>query len=397
MPGPLAGVRVIDFSAVVAGPFSAMWLAEQGADVVKVEATGLGDITRGRFGPEHHGLAGLFVNCNRGKRSISLDVSTPEGHEIVRALVKTADVFVQNWRPGVVDRLGLAYEDLRADNPQLIYVSVSGFGPDGPYAQRRVYDPIIQALSGHVAAQLNPVDGLRDLVRTIVCDKATGLVAAQAMTAALFARERGAAGQHIEVPMLDTAIAFAFPDAWMRDAMLDCEFAPNSTTLAEVYSLTKTADGYLVYYCASDQEIHGVFRGLGHPEWCTDERFATLPQRRTNRELLGGLLEIEFSLCLTEEIYARLLAEDVPVGMVLDFDDVPNDPQVLHNEIFRVTEQPGVGRVREPRHPARFGATPVGWTRFAPRLGADTEAVLAEIGYEPSRIDDLAARKVIQR
>ena len=187
MDGPLEGVRVVDFSAVVSGPLATMWLADQGADVVKVETLDMGDIIRMSWSyPELAGLAGLFVNNNRGKRCISLDVTSDEGREIVLDLCRRADVFVQNWRPGVVERLGLGYDDVAAVRPDIVYVSVSGYGPDGPYAQRRVYDPVIQGLTGHAAVQVNPELPFPDLVRTVVVDKATALICAQAVTAALF-------------------------------------------------------------------------------------------------------------------------------------------------------------------------------------------------------------------
>jgi crotonobetainyl-CoA:carnitine CoA-transferase CaiB-like acyl-CoA transferase len=291
MAGPLAGVRVVDFSAVVSGPLAAMWLADQGADVVKVEALGSGDIVRyAHFYPELGGLGGLFVNNNRGKRCLSIDVATDQGRDVVLDLCRRADVFVQNWRPGVVEQLGLGYEDVASVRSDIVYLSISGYGPDGPYAQRRVYDPVIQGLTGHVAVQVNPEIPFPDLVRTIVCDKATALMAAQAVTAALFARERGAGGQHLTLPMLDAGLSFFFPDGYMSKALLDDPNADLRPTLAARYSVSRTADGHVVYFVSGLEQSHALCRALGHPEWTEDERFSTAVHLMQNVEAFGRLI-----------------------------------------------------------------------------------------------------------
>ena len=396
MSGPLVGIKVIDFSAVVSGPFAAMWLADQGADVVKVESPGIGDITRGTGNsPDHHGLGGLYVNCNRGKKALCVDVATDEGRQIVLDLCRTADVFIQNWRPGVVERLGLGYEDVRAVNDRIIYVSISGYGPDGPYAMRRVYDPIIQGLSGHVGVQVNPEIPFPDLVRTIVCDKATSLATAQAVCAALFARERGAGGQHLIIPMLDTAVAFFFPDGYMSASLLDNETSKRSPTLAQVYRVQRTADGSLTYFCANDGEFFGLFRALGHPEWVEDPRFLDGRSRIANLPALGELMAEAFESWATDDLVPRLEAEQVPFGRVLSLEEVPQDPQVRHNEVTRIREHPAVGRILEARHPIRFSKTQPDITPLAPQMGADNEEVLSSIGRTAEQIAALRDAGVI--
>jgi crotonobetainyl-CoA:carnitine CoA-transferase CaiB-like acyl-CoA transferase len=395
VPGPLAGVCIVDFSAVVSGPLAAMWLADQGADVIKIETGPDGDITRGRQEPDHHRLNGLFLNCNRGKRSLCIDASTPEGVGVVMELVALADVFIQNWRPGVVERLGLGYDAVRAVKPDIIYVSISGYGPDGPYSQRRVYDPIIQGLTGHVAIQVNPDIPIPDLHRTIVTDKATALTASQGVCAALFARERGAGGQHLIVPMIDVGVSFVFPDGFQRAALLDDAWAPKLPTLAEVYRLVATSDGHLTYYCANDKEIFGLFRALGHPEWCSDERFSSAWARTENLEILGALIAEGFNALSTAEAIVALEQHEVAFGPVLSLDEVPENVQIIHNESMRVREHEVLGRVREARQPIRYSATPADVpASFAPSLGQHTREVLAELGRTPAEIDALFERGI---
>ncbi len=396
MSGPLTGVKVVDFSAVVSGPLAAMWLAEQGADVIKVETLGAGDVTRASLGaPDLHGLSGLFVNCNRGKRCVSVDVATAEGRQIVLDLCKDADVFVQNWRPGVVDRLGLGYEDVAAVRPDIIYVSISGFGPDGPYAQRRVYDPIIQGLTGYVAVQVNPEIPFPDLVRSLVCDKATALTAAQAVTAALFARERGAGGQHLVVPMLDASLAFFFPDGYMAAALMDDERMDERTLMSRTYRVSTTADGQLIYHVTTEAELFGLFRALGHPEWIDDERFATPLARRRHREDMGAAIAGAFETMSTAELTQRLEAEEVPFAPVLGLDDVPLDRQIVHNEALRVREHPMLGRVLEAAQPVRFSATPTSVNAMAGLHGEHTDEVLRELGRDDESIAALRSAGVV--
>ena len=211
MAGPLEGIRVIDLTTMVSGPLASSILGEQGAEVIKVEMPGTGDLIR-HIGSSRGGLSAIFATLNRNKRSVVLNLREPRGRELLERLLEGADVFMQNFRPGVMAGMGFGEPELRRLNPELIYVSINGFGETGPYAQRRVYDIVIQALSGLAASQADPQTGTPDLVRNIVCDKVTAVSAAQAISAALFARERGAGGQHVRLAMLDSTIAFLWPD-----------------------------------------------------------------------------------------------------------------------------------------------------------------------------------------
>jgi crotonobetainyl-CoA:carnitine CoA-transferase CaiB-like acyl-CoA transferase len=396
MSGPLSGVRVVEVASVIAGPLASMWLADQGADVVKVEAVHGGDTTRSLASqPELGGMAGLFVNANRGKRSVAVDVSTSAGRDIVLDLCRGADVFLQNWRPGAMDRAGLGYQAVAAVAPEIIYVSVSGFGPDGPYAHRRAYDPIMQGLTGYVAVQCNPEIPFSDLVRTLVCDKATALVVAQAVSAALYARERGRGGQHIEVPMLDSALAFLFPDAYMARSLLDDPKREVRPTIAQTFRVATTGDGHIITHAGTIDQMHRLFRALGHPEWVTDPRFSTAVELRRHFEVIGPMLAAAFEAAATTDLTAALEAEDVPFAPVAQLDEVADNCQVRHNGVMSVREIAPVGRVLEVAHPARFSATPIQQVSPAPRLGEHTDEVLREIGLNDAEIQVLRSMSVV--
>ena len=396
MPGPLDGIKVVDVSAVVSGPLAAMMLGDQGADVIKIEPLG-GELVRQPMF-ERGGLSSLFMNCNRNKRSISVDISKPQGVKIVQRLAAEADVFIQNWRPGAADRNGLGEVDMRKLNPDLIYCSISGFGSSGAYAERRVYDPIIQGLTGYTAVQASPELPIRDLVRNIVADKSSAYTAAQAITAALFARQRGAGGQLIEVPMIDASLAFFWPDGMMRQTFTGDD-APSGTTLYEVYRLWHTKDGQITYFAASQVEYEGLFRALGHPEWVEDERFGTVESRLVgeNIEALGARIDDALRAMTTAEVLERMVENDVPSGPVLELEEVFDDPQLAHNGSIMEMEHPTAGAYRQARPAARFHATPQEpERRMPPLLGEHTREVLArELSMDDQELDALQSDGVI--
>ena len=391
MPGPLEGIRIVDCTAIVSGPFCTMLLADQGAEVIKVEVPGAGDLVR-YAGTLRGGMAPGFAVLNRGKRSLVLDLRQEQGREVLRRLVARADVFAQNFRPGAAERAGMAYEDLRAVNPDLIYVSISGFGETGPYSGKRVYDPIIQALSGMAAVQADPTTRVPDLVRNIVCDKVTGLTAAQAVTAALFARERGRGGQHIRLAMLDAAIGFLWPDAMANETWVGAE---PGYLLSDSYRVTRSADGFMTWYTVSDREFAGLCRALGHVEWASDPRFATLAERVRNLLVLQPLIELEFAKRSTQELLRALEAEDVPCARVQSIREALVDPQVIANGTVVESEHPRAGRMRQPSPAARFERTPARVGGPAPELGEHGDEILAELGLARSEIDALRAAGVV--
>ncbi|MGR8949915.1 MAG: CaiB/BaiF CoA transferase family protein [Gammaproteobacteria bacterium] len=384
MPGPLDGIRIVDCSAVISGPLSTMMLADQGADVIKVEPPKTGDITRTAWF-ERGGIAALFANANRGKRSVALDLQNEQGREILTKLVAEADVFVQNYRPGALEKLGLGQTELRRDNPELIYVSISGFGSSGPYSDRRVYDPVIQGITGQIGIQRLPNNtGPVDLIRHIVCDKATSYTAAQAITAALFARERGQGGQHIEISMVDAGLAFFWADGMLAHTMIGDD-VNKGAALYDIYKLRETADGPLVVFAASDQEFHGLARALDRPDLIDDERFSSLSSRIQHIVELEKILQAEFKKWPARELIERAVAEDVPAGPVNTLDEVLVDPQIVHNESIIEFDHPAGGRMRQAAPAARFNGTPAASAAPAPTLGQHTEEVLAEIGISPEQ------------
>jgi crotonobetainyl-CoA:carnitine CoA-transferase CaiB-like acyl-CoA transferase len=389
MPGPLHGYRVIDCTTTVTGPFASMILGDQGADVIKLEAPGIGDVVR-LLGTARGGISALFALLNRSKRSVVLNLREERGLDLLRRLVAGADVFIQNFRPGVVERLGIDEASLREVRGDLIYVSISAFGAEGPYAHKPAYDHILQGIAGVAAVQRDRQTGRPENVRHTLCDKVTALTAAQGITAALLARERGQGGQHLRMNMLDASIAFLWPDGGANATILekDATLAP---TLAVSYWVEDAADGHYCVAALTDAQAHGFFRALGHPEFCSDPRFATLAARMQHLEEFRDLIGRGVPDPRTRnEVIAALEAEDVPCGPVYrSAEEVPDDPQVRANATFLDTVHPQIGRMREPRPPLHFDRTPTAIQRPAPALGAHTDEVLRELGLDAAEIEDL--------
>ena len=388
MPGPLDGVKVLDLAQLTSAPMAAMVMAEQGAEVIKVESPPLGDLYRvAAF--NKGGITSLFANQNRGKRSISIDASSDDGLAVLLDLLEWADVVFQNFRPGVVDRMGIGYEAAKARNPGVIYVSISGYGPDGPYANRPVVDPIIQSLSGIVARQQSEAIPLPDLVRQIMVDKATALQAAQAVCASLYHREKTGEGDHLVLPMLDMGVSFFWPDGMMDHTLLDDDVNAG-LRIADTYQLTNCSDGQIIYYAPSDAHRHALFRALGHPELCEDPRFkdaAGLVQPG-NWEALGAIIVNAFYEKTVDEVLTQLVELEVPCAPILEPEQVFDDPQIVHNETLVTWTHPVAGTLRQPRHPVRFANHDTPIPERIDLLGESTEDVLAMLGRTA---DDIAA------
>ncbi|MCH7477390.1 MAG: CoA transferase [SAR324 cluster bacterium] len=393
MPGPLEGFKIIDVSAMLSGPWAADILGDQGAEVIKVETPGSGDHTR-RLRNRMGGLTSTFININRSKRSITLNLKSDEGREVLHRLVADADVFLQNFRPGVVERLGIGYDDLRAVNPRLVYVSISGFGEKGPYAGQRVYDPIVQALSGLTTIQAGADNQRPSLVRTVLPDKLTSVTASQAITAALLARERNGTGQHIRLSMLDAVLAFLWVSDMGGQTFVDSPVEPQKAA-SFIDLIYETREGYMTVSAMGDMEWEGLCRAVGHPEWLEDERFKTPALRDEN---VNERLELTQSALRekTAREWLDILAEhDVPCAPALTRSEVIEHPQVVASGILMESDHPVAGRLRQTRPAARFEGTPTGTPRGAPRLGEHNAEILRELGYDQEAIDGLRARGAI--
>ncbi len=393
MPGPLDGVRVIDFTTMIAGPYGTMILGDQGADIIKVEAPLRSDhVRRAGYGQRHFSAA--FVNNNRNKRSVSVDAKAPAGRQVVLDLARTADVFVQNFRPGVMARLKLDYDDLKAVNPRLVYVSMSGWGENGPFAHKPVYDPIIQALSGLASVQAGSDNARPRLIRTILPDKLTGITAAQAVSAALFARERTGEGQHVRLSMLDAVVAFLWSSDMGSQTFVgkEVDIARAATFIDLIY---ETQDGYISVSVMSNDQWHGLCHAVGHPEWLDDERFKTPGGRdRYADERLEMTQQALLEKPAAE--WLRLLEEaGVPCAPVLNRAEMVRHEQVQSTGIVIETEHPHAGRLRQARNAARFEATVPEIRYGAPHLGEHTAEVLAELGYDEDRLGQLVQDGVV--
>jgi crotonobetainyl-CoA:carnitine CoA-transferase CaiB-like acyl-CoA transferase len=388
MPGPLDGIRVIDLTTVVSGPVCTMILADQGADVIKVEPPG-GDLTRRTSGEGQ--MTAMFVSSNRGKRSIALDLKQPAALDALRRLISGADVLVQNFRPGTMERLGLDEPRVRATNAGLIYVSISGVGETGPYVKKRVYDPVIQSLSGFADVQADQETGRPKMIRTIVADKTTAIYAAQAVCAALVARGRTGQGQHIRLSMLDTMVAFLWPEAMTQYTVVGREDAPQPAPRPDL--IFETLDGYITVGSLSDPEWRGLCGVIGKPEWIEDARFRTPFARSMNGAERIGLVGAILATGHSQDWLDRLDAAEVPCAPVLRRADVMNNVQVVNNALIELMEQPTLGTVRQARPAARFDRTPARIAGPAPRIGEHTEAILAEAGYSAGEIEALKNSK----
>lgn len=370
-------------------------LADQGADVVKVEPPGLGDLVR-YLGPARNGLSAMFVAANRGKRGIAVDLKSARGRSLLMDLVRGADVLVQNFRPGVVERMGLGYQALSAVNPGLIYASISGFGPTGPYADRRVYDPVVQASSGLASMQRDPETGDPQLIQSLICDKVTAVTAAQAISAALFARTRApdGRGQHLELSMLDAAVSFIWPDGMYNHTFLDGDVEPQPD-LGSYYRLRKAQDAFVTFSALSDTEFAGLCKALGAPELASDERFATLQARALNAVVLGEVIDRQIEEIGADDLVNAMTENDVPAAKVREREDLHTDPQIRHNGTLLETNHPVAGSIRLPRPPARFHATPEEPGGPAPVVGGHTDEILKELGLGDEDIAALRAEGVV--
>ena len=392
MAGSLDGIRVLDLTTIYSGPIAASILGDQGADVVKVESPD-GDFMRNPGAAQHNGVGGAFAMMNRNKRSVVIDLTLDEGRSVFEKLVEGADVVVENYRPGVMERLKIGYESLKRLNPGLVFASINGVGHTGPYADRRVYDAIVQSISGIGSLQADPATERPILINSLICDKITSMTAAQAIASALVARERTGIGQRVDIAMLDAALFFLWPDN-----MLNYTFAgeekPHRDGRSHAGMVRQTRDGYICTMPVQRREWAGLFEALELPNLFEDERFRT--QAALDSGLFQRTLNEGYANFDTDDLAVRLEEHEVPFARINPRDAVIDDPQVKAMGALLEFEHPIAGPMRQARPPARFSKTPSEVFRCSPELGEHTREVLRENGYSDDAITDLRARKVVR-
>jgi crotonobetainyl-CoA:carnitine CoA-transferase CaiB-like acyl-CoA transferase len=394
MAGPMTGVKVIDLGAMIAGPVAATVLCDQGADVIKVEPPGIGDVMR-YLGATCRGVSSLYHNCNRGKRSLALDLKSAEGVAIIKDMVKTADVVLQNFRPGVAERLGVDYQTMREVNPQLIYLSVCGFGDRGPYASKSAYDNVIQAFAGVAQSQADTKTAEPIQYYQLFCDKVTALTGSQAISAALYARSQGQGGQHIRLSMVDSVVSFLWADVAGTTSFLG-EGAEEGMAFAKGVRLLRFTDGYGAAAPVNDAQFHGYCRAFAVDS--SDPRFATVMDRNSNSDALMDLMRGVVGKAAemdADTAMAALEAEDVPCSRAMHLHELPDHPQMLANESFAQIDNPLAGPMIEPNNPANFSVTPSAEPRASASLGEHTDEILADLGRNEEQITTLRAAGVV--
>ena len=373
---------------MVSGPLAAAILGDQGADVLKVEPVH-GEQLR-HLGEPHNGVPASFFSCNRNKKSLAVDLKTEAGKDILWKLIDSADVLLQNFRPGAMSRMGFDESEVRRRNKRIIYVSISGFGDKGPYAHKRVYDPIIQGLSGATDIQADRSTGRPNMFRIILADKVSAMTAAQAVSSALFHRERVGEGQHIQLSMLDATVAFFWPEA-----MTGLTFAEKETDVTKTFSsidlIYETSDGYITISVISDKEWKGICEVLNCEELIQDERFVTSRARRQHSEERRSVIGEMVEKWTSEELLKSLDENDVPCAPLLNRMDLMEHPQIVESQTIQKLEFEGFGEVRQARPAARFQLTESEIRSPAPKLGQHSTEVLGSLGYSKKTIDEYIA------
>ena len=390
---PLAGLRVIDLTQAMAAPFCSMNLADMGADVIKVEPLMGEDMRRGSASKNGH--SGTFVTINRSKRGITLDLKQPKGVEVMHRLVKTADVFVQNYRPGAAKRLGVDYETLAALNPRLIYCSISGFGSTGPYASRGGYDLIAQGMSGIISVT-GDEDGPPAKAGLPVSDLGAGLFGAYGILCALEHRERTGQGQLVDTSLLEAAMALT---VWEATEYWVTGQAPkplgSAHRLAAPYQALRASDGWFTVGANNDKLYEALCGALGRPDLPGDPRFAGGPARMKHREALIAELERTTAKEPRAHWLARLDAAGVPSGPINNYAEALADPHALARDMIVDLVHPGAGPIKALGVPVKLSDTPGAVDRPAPLLGQDNADVLTELGYSEAEQRSLKDSGVI--
>ena len=387
MSGPFKGVRVLELYSTVSGPFAGMMLADQGAEVIKIEPPGIGDLAR-FMGTIKDGMGAMFSTLNRNKKCICLDFKNEEDLSVLMQLVSTADVLIENYRPGIVKKLGIDYETLKKIKPDLIYCSISGYGQSGPYKEKKVYDPLIQGTVGIPHAQNSEFP---ELIRTIIYDKVTGLTSAQAISAALYQKANGEGGQYLPVSMMESALYYNWPDLMMNHTFE--EGGINLGELADLFEVYETKDGGVVLIIIANDEVFTKFCEVFSLSLHQDEKYNNLVSRIVNKEeLTKEINKITRSLS-SKELEDKMDNEGISASICNNLNEVHLDPQVIEQGSIVEIDHPELGKMRMPKPPANLKGQKEFPRTLAPILGFDNRQILEELKIDNDIIDRMEERE----
>ena len=393
--GPLRGIRVLDVTSMITGPLCSQMLGDLGAEVIKIEPTH-GEVARWMMPPEKGGLTGFYCQMNRNKRSLALNLQTDEGVAILKRLAGEVDILVENFRAGVADRLGFGYDTLKPLNERLIYLSITGFCPTGPYSARPAYDPIAQGLVGIMHIQGKPFGEKPQLIQSAIVDKTTATTAAGIAMAALYARDgiNGTGkGQRVDVPMIDAYAANSLPDMLPVDSFQPSEL-PDAEPLAVLRTFA-TQDGHVVGMALQDNHFEGLCKALECEQLLEREGMRNVGERISEFGPWLDAIEAEIAKWPTDELLARFDANGVPFGKVKTIREFAEDPQARHNRTIFDAEHPELGTLRYVRYPGHLSETPASLVRHPPRLGEHSAEILAEAGYNEEQVASLKEAGII--
>ena len=387
MSGPFKGVRVLELTSTVSGPFAGMMLADQGAEVIKIEPPGIGDLAR-FMGTIKDGMGAMFSTLNRNKKCICLDFKNEEDLSVLMQLVSTADVLIENYRPGIVKKLGIDYETLKKIKPDLIYCSISGYGQSGPYKEKKVYDPLIQGTVGIPHAQNSEFP---ELIRTIIYDKVTGLTSAQAISAALYQKANGEGGQYLPVSMMQSALYYNWPDLMMNYTFE--EGGINLGELADLFEVYETKDGGVVLIIIANDEVFTKFCEVFSLSLHQDEKYNNLVSRIVNKEeLTKEINKITRSLS-SKELEDKMDNEGISASICNNLNEVHLDPQVIEQGSIVEIDHPELGKMRMPKPPANLKGQKEFPRTLAPILGFDNRQILEELKIVNDIIERMEERE----
>lgn len=389
---PLTGLKVVEMSTMITCSLAAMMMRAQGAEVVKVEPVLMGDPMR-YVGSMKNGQSALFHNCNRGKRSLAIDMKNQHGIEAVKRLAADADVMVNNYRPGVMDALGIGPDAVRALNPRLVNVSVTGFGTVGPMAQRPAYDHVIQGISGLTGLQGGDYEGdaQYDFIKMLICDKVTAYTVAQAATAALVARASTGEGQHIDISMLHACLAFMWPDGMMGHTLHDDDVI-NMPPMSESYHVLNTKDGSIACTALTDQHWEAILKLIDREELKEDERFATLPGRMMHLPDIMKVLKAGVENLSMAQVMSAFEAADIPSTPCETRHSVSANEQVQAIGALETYVTENMGKLTAPTPPVLFAGAPTSLAEPSPGHGQHSRAIMDELGFDADTVEDMAQK-----